>query len=409
MTLPTPAELPEPLTEYDQWVCWRTQTRGDKPTKVPINPHTGRYASATDAETWSSFETAREYADDEAADGIGFVFTAADPFVGIDLDDARDPDTETPNDWARSIIDELDSYTEVSPSGTGYHVIVDGELPPGRNRRGDVELYETARFFTMTGAHVESAPTAINERTDALATVYADHVADEAASTAKEGTAGSDDGRATGRDESAVADQTATLSDEQLLTRARAASNGAKFERLWRGETRGYDSHSEADMALACLLAFWTGGNATQMDRLFRRSGLMREKWDAVHYADGRTYGEATIERAVDVTTEYYSPDDASTQQSDDTGRSSSESQVDESGVDVQPPADDATVYEREQARIETIQTLERRLSELEGENERLRDELAAERAARESLADEVSEEPSGVMNWLRGLFAGDR
>lgn len=83
-----------------------------------------------------------------------------------------------------------------------------------------------------------------------------------------------------------------------------AATNGAKFERLWNGNTAGYESHSEADMALCCLLAFWTGGDATQMDRLFRQSGMYRGKWDEVHYADGSTYGEKTVERAIQTTTE---------------------------------------------------------------------------------------------------------
>jgi len=59
-------------------------------------------------------------------------------------------------------------------------------------------------------------------------------------------------------------------------------------------------------MALCCLLAFWTGGDRTQMDHLFRQSGLLREKWDEVHYADGSTYGEKTIERAIATTSEFY-------------------------------------------------------------------------------------------------------
>jgi len=63
-------------------------------------------------------------------------------------------------------------------------------------------------------------------------------------------------------------------------------------------------------MALCCLLAFWTGGDRTQMKQLFRQSGLLREKWDEVHYADGSTYGEKTIERAIATTSEFYDPDD---------------------------------------------------------------------------------------------------
>ncbi|MDP9375637.1 MAG: AAA family ATPase, partial [Chloroflexota bacterium] len=99
-----------------------------------------------------------------------------------------------------------------------------------------------------------------------------------------------------------------SLADDRVLARARAARNGAKFALLWEGRWReaGYSSQSEADLALACMLAFWTGGNREQMDRLFRRSDLYREKWDERHYGDGRTYGEGTIAKALDLTEDSY-------------------------------------------------------------------------------------------------------
>ena len=96
------------------------------------------------------------------------------------------------------------------------------------------------------------------------------------------------------------------LSDRELLEKARDADNGDRFDALWRGDTAGYPSHSEADMALCNLLAFWTGGDRQRMDRLFRESGLMRDKWDEDRGAD--TYGERTIEAALDATTDYYDP-----------------------------------------------------------------------------------------------------
>jgi len=94
------------------------------------------FASSTDPETWASFETALEYTETKHADGVGFVFTDDDPIVGVDIDDCRDPETGDVDDAALDIIGRLDSYTEVSPSGTGYHVLLTGELPDGRNRRG---------------------------------------------------------------------------------------------------------------------------------------------------------------------------------------------------------------------------------------------------------------------------------
>jgi len=265
------------------------------------------FASSTESETWASFEAALEYTETAHADGVGFVFTDDDPIVGVDLDDCRDPETGDVDDAALDIIERLDSYTEVSPTGTGYHVLIRGELPEGRNRRGSVELYDTARFFTVTGDHVERTPTRVARRQDALVAIHREYVQDTDRDTAAESEqqSGADDESPT----TGAADVDVDLEDEDLLEKARNASNGEKFERLWNGNTVGYESQSEADMALCCLLAFWTGGDRTQMDHLFRQSGLLREKWDEVHYADGSTYGEKTIERAIATTSEFYDPD----------------------------------------------------------------------------------------------------
>ena len=152
------AELPDALVEREQWVCWREEERDGKPTKVPVTPGNGGFASSTDPDTWSSFEDAVEYVETGDVEGIGFVFTDDDPVVGVDLDDCREPDTCEVEPPARDIIDRLDSYTEVSPSGTGFHVLLKGELSQGRNRRGSVELYDSARYFTVTGKHLEGTP-----------------------------------------------------------------------------------------------------------------------------------------------------------------------------------------------------------------------------------------------------------
>ena len=297
--------VPDSLREREQWVCWREEERDDKLTKIPVTPATGGFASSTDPETWGSLETALEYTETEHADGVGFVFTDDDPIVGVDLDDCRDPETGDVDDAALDIIERLDSYTEVSPSGTGYHVLITGELPDGRNRRGSIELYDTARFFTVTGDHVERTPTHVARRQDALTAIHREYVKDT-----ERDTAGESEQRGGVDDQSSTAGAAdVDLEDEDILEKARNASNGEKFERLWNGNTVGYDSQSEADMALCCLLAFWTGGDRTQMDHLFRQSGLLREKWDEVHYAGGSMYGEETIERAIATTSEFYDPD----------------------------------------------------------------------------------------------------
>jgi primase-polymerase (primpol)-like protein len=298
----TPNALPVALRHHTQWVCWAAQRRDGKRTKVPLNPNTRGFASTADPDTWGTFDTALTAATHPNVDGIGFVFTDADPYVGIDLDDCRDPDTGRLSGVAVEIVMHLQSYTEISPSGTGLHVIARGALPDGARRRGSVEMYDTKRFFTMTGDRLVATPTTVCTRPRALRSVHRTYVADDEHADNEATSPPPTDGGPT---------PTATSSlptDEALLERAQAAENGEKFSRLWAGDTGGYDSHSEADMALCCLLAFWTAGDASRLDRLFRQSGLMRSKWDEVHYADGSTYGEKTVARACRRVTDHYEP-----------------------------------------------------------------------------------------------------
>ena len=359
--------------------------RDGKATKVPITPGTGAFASSTDSETWCDFESVLEYVDIGGADGVGFVFTEDDEVVGVDLDDCRDPETGDVDDAARDIIERLDSYTEMSPSGMGFHVLVEGELPEGRNRRGWVELYETARFFTVSGEHVEETPTHIARRQDALVTIHREYVHDEETST--DGISDEEDDE--NRTVTATKGVTVTLEDDELLRKARNASNGEKFERLWSGDITGYDSQSEADMALCCLLAFWTGGDLTQLDRLFRESGLHRDKWDEVHYADGSTYGEKTVLRAIAATSEFYDPE---------TEQASTEPPVTEPSVGSQSNAGSAAKTDFDQRHTyltEKNRLLTDRVSELEEALEQKKQRIDILEGKVERLDNKLSEQES--------------
>jgi putative DNA primase/helicase len=154
---PIADNVPEQLTERPQWVCWRLEMRDDKQTKVPYTPGTERRASSTDLLTWRTFEGAlAAYESGEPPyDGIGFVFCSADPFVGIDLEDCRNPQTGEVESWAQNIIDTFsaEGYVEASPSGTGVHIIVRGVQKEGA-RRGRVEMYGQDRYFSMTGEKI---------------------------------------------------------------------------------------------------------------------------------------------------------------------------------------------------------------------------------------------------------------
>lgn len=374
--------IPDALRGRDQWVCWQTERRDGKLTKVPIDPATGGFASTADRETWTDLSTAQAAVGLFEADGVGFVFTDDDPLVGVDLDDCRDRETGETATWASEIVDELESYTEVSPSGTGVHVIVEGSLPDGRNRAGDVELYETGRYFTVTGEHVRGTPSTVKAREDALRAVYEEHIQpdEETPDVVGESADGAGDGL--------------ELPDEELLERAMAADNGDAIRRLWNGSTAGYDSHSEADMALCCHLAFWTACDPGRMDRLFRRSGLLRDKWDEVHYSDGSTYGERTIERAIEQTDDVYEPPSEE--------RSGEPDGCARGGADVNQPAISSgprDLRTRVSATETTIEHLERELADVKEDLEALRADVARESDARsDGEADESGRSLLGVL-----------
>lgn len=288
------ANIPDELKARPQWVVWREEKRQGKLTKVPYSPKSGYKAKSDTHATWSSWEAAvSAYQDGHNYAGIGYVFTDDDNMTGIDLDKCGDGKQFEP--WALDIVEEMASYTEKSPSGRGLHIIVKGKLPPDGRRKGKVEMYDQLRYFTMTGDVLPSTPPTIEKRQDALDTLHTRIFASN----------GDTDTPVRGRITSAPV---TTLDDAELLRRAMAAANGSKFSQLWMGDHSGYPSQSEADFALCSLLAFWTGGDAVQMDRLFHQSGLYRQKWDDRHYANGQSYGQATIEKAISGTTEFYNP-----------------------------------------------------------------------------------------------------
>jgi putative DNA primase/helicase len=149
--LPVRAEsISEELRFRPQWVMWKAV--GDKPDKVPYSARSGRRASSTKLLTWSTFQEALEAYENGKYAGLGFVFSSADPYTGIDLDDCVDGDGEIAG-WALEIVRYFDSYTELSATGTGLHVIVRGEIP--NRRKGEVEVYSSKRYFTVTGHVVE--------------------------------------------------------------------------------------------------------------------------------------------------------------------------------------------------------------------------------------------------------------
>ena len=148
--------IPYELKELNNWCVFKVeQTETGRMTKRPYNPLNHQLARSNDPNTWVSFDEVLTNSDEY--DGIGFFFT--EPYVGIDIDDVRQEVEEFKLDEdvdniVSEFITTLESYAEISPSGNGIHIIVKGELPAKGRRRGNVEIYDKGRFFTMTGNHI---------------------------------------------------------------------------------------------------------------------------------------------------------------------------------------------------------------------------------------------------------------
>jgi transcriptional regulator with XRE-family HTH domain len=277
--------IPSEMKEYPHWVCWGIEKRDSKDTKIPYSPHGGK-AKSDDPSTWGTFEQAQAYLEQHPnLSGLGFVFADDDPFCGVDLDKCRNPETGEINADAQKMIDDFASYTEISPSGEGVHIIVKGKKKGARARNGKIELYDTGRYFTVTG-NVLDGHTTIENRQEQLDKLY------DTLFAKKE------------RQSVSTQSQTVSLDDFEIIEKAKSAKDGAKFTALWEGDITGYDSHSEADLALCSLLAFWTGGDYARIDALFRQSGLYREdKW-----GEREDYRKKTIDAALEQVTEFYDP-----------------------------------------------------------------------------------------------------
>lgn len=287
---PTTDALRE-LTAAPRWVLWRYEWVKDKWTKVPYRP-TGARASSTDPETWVPYAEARAVAETGSYDGVGYVVyrgDAAQPddVVGVDLDHCVDPATGDLTPEADAIVAALDSYTETTPSGTGLRVYVRGTLPVDGGKRNGLELYQHGRYFTVTGQHATWSPPEIRDAQPALDALYRRVF-----------------GEPKPREPKPV--RSSGLTDGQVLDLMFDAQGGDELRALYAGDDGPYGSQSEGDLRLCGALAFWTGRDAAQIDRLFRGSARMRPKWDERHRADGATYGEMTIGAAVAGTEDVY-------------------------------------------------------------------------------------------------------
>jgi len=294
-------EIPAQLKRRAQWVVWRPvwDASRAKFTKPPLQPN-GLRASHSNPRTWVSFEAARDgYQRGGGWGGVGYVLTEDDSFTGIDLDHVVDLKRRTIAGWALALVKRLNSYSEVSPSGTGIRIFIAARLRgTGRKRSGlplpngpgAIEIYDRLRFLTTTGRRIPSAPTKINRRQRVLDAVVREFFPQQQVVSAGIITR---------------SDLPPRIADKVVLEIANAARNGAEFKKLYDGDIgAAAGDHSGADFRLMRALLFYSGGNVAQAERLFSASALARrDKWQ--RRAD---YRERTIANALAGMTDFYDP-----------------------------------------------------------------------------------------------------
>lgn len=279
--------IPQELKANASFCLWKLEKHSGRPTKVPYNPKTGALARTNDPSTFSDFGTAMTAYAMGGWDGIGY--RVSEGIGAIDIDHCIREDGSL-NDVAASIMAFFpDSYFEKSPSGTGLRGFF--RLSPDfaydktvyyiNNRKHGLEVYlpgMTNRFVTVTGDVYK--PGTVTRNDEALQNCLDTFM------------------RRSSRMVGKAIEPCSYLNDEQVIEHASRSESGDKFRMLYEGHWEdGYDSQSDADMAFVSMLAFWCGNVEEQIDRIFRTSGLMRDKWDRM--TGDATYGQITIRNAI--------------------------------------------------------------------------------------------------------------
>lgn len=288
--------FPQELKELPNWCVWRLEERNGRSTKIPFNANTGFPARSNDPSTWADYETALWAWDNNPQNaGLGFFFTK--PYIGVDLDDVGAELEDLENGFLEGNVvfeffEGLKTYAEISPSGQGIHLIGKGEIPGDRNRKENIEIYQEGRFFTMTGNTLSDKYNEISEISTRLKPLYDKYIEPKVAVLPKRG---------------AETFEKHELTDSEVIAQALASKQGERFRAFLSGKWEGfYSSQSEADLAFANLLAFWCARDFAQMDRIFRKSGMMRDKWDGIR--GKTTYGESTLFKAINDASNVYTP-----------------------------------------------------------------------------------------------------
>ena len=288
--------IPAKLKSDCRFCVWKFEKRSGQKTKMPYNPANGDRARINDLRTFADFKTTLMSYAMGGYDGIGIA--VGNGIGAFDIDHCIREDG-TLNDTAATVLSIFPTaYVEKSPSGKGLRgffcvpedFVYDKTVYYINNRSKGLEVYmpgATNRFVTVTGdvyrtGEIPNDETAMTTLMDSLM-------------------------KRNKQVQNTQLRHHSYLDDDAVIAHAEEASNSDKFKRLYAGDWEDlYDSQSDADMALLSILAFWCGCDEEQMDRIFRTSGLMRDKWD--RRQAGTTYGAISIRNTVNTCAAVYVP-----------------------------------------------------------------------------------------------------
>lgn len=286
-------EIPQELKLVSNWVLWRAEWNEKQQNygKVPYSIN-GYRASTTNEKTWCDFESVSiEYEVDEQYSGIGFVLSDDNNFVCLDIDNAIDKKGQINSELALKMM-QL-TYCEKSPSGTGLHCFFKGKLPDNRKKKRtdlDIELYDSARFMTVTGCTIGQSDICDNQ--EVLNTLVDEYFKENLPANEVV------------REESNTNMQ---LSDEDIINIMMKSKQKDKISNLLQGNYESYfESSSEAVQSLLHYLAFYTGKNKQQMERIFLNHNNLTDKWESKR--GNTTWGQLELDKAINNQSEVYSP-----------------------------------------------------------------------------------------------------
>lgn len=299
-------DFPETLVRKPQWIVWKPYDgKGKVPQAGPLQPeYPDQHISAHEPDSWLTFNQAKEWISENPGYGIGFTLSDDDPFVLIDIDDCRDPDSDEIHPKARELIDESQTWADVSVSGTGIHLLGRGEWNREYHKTEladgvTVEVYDSKQYAAMSGVPLNDSPDGLTDIQGTLDSIPEPE--DEPGETSiKPEISENTHSEKSGETE---------LDIDRRIQAMLDCKNGEKYRLLWKGNYRkaGFSDRSTAEQSLISVLTFFMDRNERAIREAMNRA--CRE------YPSGRKWSERTgiyrdetVNTALETVTETYSP-----------------------------------------------------------------------------------------------------